>query len=195
MLSPSKTLTTISPNQLTTCNALAGAATIGNAFLNTYTGGMVSYDLSYSYEDGFGASVGGGMKIMDGLGIGATLSYNEQSGFGASIGLQAGTSALSYNAGLSYSQSGGISANAGIGLGLGRNAATGSYSSTLNLGVSYNRRDGFGTSVGISRNNNVVMPGVGATISRSEYGGLEQISHRTNTDKRKERVEDPGLEA
>ncbi|MDI7158155.1 peptidase M23, partial [Leptospira santarosai] len=151
--------------------ALAGAATIGNAFLNTYTGGMVSYDLSYSYEDGFGASVGGGMKIIDGLGIGATLSYNEQSGFGASFGLQAGTSALSYNAGLSYSQSGGISANAGLGLGLGRNAATGSYSSTLNLGVSYNRRDGFGTSVGISRNNNVVMPGVGASISRSEYGG------------------------
>ncbi|ONF83453.1 peptidase M23 [Leptospira santarosai serovar Grippotyphosa] len=152
--------------------ALAGAATIGNAFLTTYAGGMVSYDLSYSYEDGFGASVGGGMKIMDGLGIGATLSYNEQSGFGASIGLQAGTSALSYNAGLSYSQRDGISANAGIGLGLGKNAATGSYSSTLNLGVSYNRRDGFGTSVGISRNNNVVMPGVGATISRSEYGGF-----------------------
>uniref|UniRef100_UPI000D1E7AFE TIGR04388 family protein n=1 Tax=Leptospira santarosai TaxID=28183 RepID=UPI000D1E7AFE len=92
--------------------ALAGAATIGNAFLTTYAGGMVSYDLSYSYEDGFGASVGGGMKIMDGLGIGATLSYNEQSGFGASIGLQAGTSALSYNAGLSYSQRNGISANA-----------------------------------------------------------------------------------
>ncbi|EMO86619.1 hypothetical protein [Leptospira santarosai] len=110
--------------------------------------------------------------------------------------MQAGTSALSYNAGLSYSQSGGISANAGIGLGLGRNAATGSYSSTLNLGVSYNRRDGFGTSVGISRNNNVVMPGVGASISRSvnmEDG--EPILHRTNTDKRKERVEDPGLEA
>ncbi|MDI7238058.1 M23 family peptidase, partial [Leptospira santarosai] len=100
-----------------------------------------------------------------------TLSYNEQSGFGASVGLQAGTSALSFNAGLSYSQSGGISANAGLGLGLGKNAATGSYSSTLNLGVSYNRRDGFGTSVGISRNNNVVMPGVGASISRSEYGG------------------------
>ncbi|MDI7215807.1 hypothetical protein [Leptospira santarosai] len=88
-----------------------------------------------------------------------------------SFGLQAGTSALSYNAGLSYSERDGISGSAGIGLGLGRNAATGSYSSTLNLGVSYNRRDGFGTSVGISRNNNVVMPGVGASISRSEYGG------------------------
>ncbi|MDO6395984.1 peptidase M23, partial [Leptospira santarosai] len=64
------------------------------------------------------------------------------------------------------------SGSAGLGLGLGKNATTGSYSSTLNLGVSYNRRDGFGTSVGISRNNNVVMPGVGASISRSEYGGF-----------------------
>ncbi|EMM76969.1 hypothetical protein LEP1GSC040_4004 [Leptospira santarosai str. 2000030832] len=54
-----------------------------------------------------------------------------------SFGLQAGTSALSYNAGLSYSERDGISGSAGIGLGLGRNAATGSYSSTLNLGVSY----------------------------------------------------------
>ncbi|EKR93806.1 hypothetical protein LEP1GSC163_2538 [Leptospira santarosai str. CBC379] len=85
-----------------------------------------------------------------------------------SFGLQAGTSALSYNAGLSYSERDGISGSAGIGLGLGKNAATGSYSSTLNLGVSYNRRDGFGTSVGISRNNNVVMPGVGASISSAE---------------------------
>ncbi|MDO6395522.1 TIGR04388 family protein [Leptospira santarosai] len=152
--------------------ALAGAvSTLGTA-ASVYTGGLIGFDCSYSYADGFGASVGGGMKIIDGLGIGATLSYNEQSGFGASVGLQAGTSALSYNAGLSYSQSGGISANAGLGLGLGKNATTGSYSSTLNLGVSYNRRDGFGTSVGLSRNNNVVMPGVGASISRSEYGGF-----------------------
>nr|WP_232610197.1 hypothetical protein [Leptospira santarosai] len=169
MLSPPKML---NANQLTTCKALAGAATIGNAFLYEFTGGMVSYDLSYSYEDGFGASVGSGMKIVEGLGVGSTLSYNEQNGFGMSLGLQAGTSALSYNAGLSYSERDGISGSAGIGLGLGKNAATGSYSSTLNLGVSYNRRDGFGTSVGISRNNNVVMPGVGASISRSEYGGF-----------------------
>ncbi|WP_415857828.1 hypothetical protein [Leptospira weilii] len=151
--------------------ALAGAANIGNAFLNTYTGGMVSYNLSYTRDGGFGASVGGGFKVMEGLGVGATLSYNEQSGFGASVGLQAGTSALSFNAGLSYSERDGISGNAGIGLGMGRNATTGSYSSSLNLGVSYNRRDGFGTSAGLSSNNNVVLPGVGATISRSEYGG------------------------
>ncbi|EMF97933.1 hypothetical protein LEP1GSC123_4075 [Leptospira borgpetersenii str. 200701203] len=108
---------------------------------------------------------------MEGLGVGATLSYNEQTGFGASAGLQAGTSALSFNAGISYSEQGGISANAGLGLGMGKNGTTGSYASTLNLGMSYNRNDGFGTSVGISRNNNVVLPGVGATISRSEFGG------------------------
>ncbi|EKP13890.1 hypothetical protein LEP1GSC128_1339, partial [Leptospira borgpetersenii str. 200801926] len=81
----------------------------------------MSYDISYSYEKGFGASVGGGMKLMEGLGVGATLSYNEQTGFGASAGLQAGTSALSFNAGISYSEQGGISANAGLGLGMGKN--------------------------------------------------------------------------
>ncbi|EKS01135.1 hypothetical protein LEP1GSC125_0042, partial [Leptospira mayottensis 200901122] len=151
--------------------ALAGAATIGNAPLSIATGGLVSYDLSYSREKGFGASVGGGMKLMEGLGVGATLSYNEQTGFGGSAGLQAGTSALSFNAGISYSEQGGISANAGLGVGMGKNATTGSYASTLNLGMSYNRQDGFGTSAGLSSNNNHVLPGMGATISRSEYAG------------------------
>ncbi|AXR66658.1 hypothetical protein DPV73_00010 [Leptospira mayottensis] len=94
--------------------------TIGNAPLAIATVGMVSYDLSYSYDKGFGASVGGGMKLMEGLGVGATLSYNEQTGFGGSLGLQAGTSALSFNAGLNYSQQGGISGSAGIGRGLGK---------------------------------------------------------------------------
>ncbi|WP_254055558.1 hypothetical protein [Leptospira mayottensis] len=151
--------------------ALAGAATIGNAPLAIATVGMVSYDLSYSYDKGFGASVGGGMKLMEGLGVGATLSYNEQTGFGGSLGLQAGTSALSFNAGLNYSQQGGISGSAGIGRGLGKNAATGSYSASLNLGVSYSRQDGFGMNAGLSSNNNHVLPGMGATISRSEYAG------------------------
>ncbi|WP_438266269.1 TIGR04388 family protein [Leptospira kirschneri] len=147
--------------------ALAGVANVGNAYLSTYTLGAVSYNLSYSYADGFGASVGGGLKIANGLGVGATLSYNENQGFGGSVGFQAGTSALSFNAGLSYSQRDGISANAGIGVGLGGKKPTGS----LNLGVSYNRQDGLGTSVGISSNNNKITHGMGLNITRSEYGG------------------------
>ncbi|EMG13451.1 hypothetical protein LEP1GSC151_5868 [Leptospira interrogans serovar Grippotyphosa str. LT2186] len=147
--------------------ALAGAANVGNAFLYEFTGGTVSYNLSYSYADGFGASIGGGWKIANGLGVGATLSYNENQGFGGSVGLQAGTSALSFNAGLSYSQRDGVSANAGVGIGLGGKKPTGS----LNLGVSYNRQDGLGTSVGISSNNNKITHGMGLNITRSEYGG------------------------
>ncbi|EKR28529.1 hypothetical protein LEP1GSC087_0538 [Leptospira interrogans serovar Bataviae str. L1111] len=96
--------------------ALAGAANIGNAYLNKFG---VNYNISYSYAEGFGASVGVGFKIAEGLGVGATLSYNENQGFGGSVGLQAGTSALSFNAGLSYSQRDGVSANAGVGIGLG----------------------------------------------------------------------------
>uniref|UniRef100_UPI00077344B3 hypothetical protein n=1 Tax=Leptospira interrogans TaxID=173 RepID=UPI00077344B3 len=147
--------------------ALAGAANVGNAFLYEFTGGTVSYNLSYSYADGFGASIGGGWKIANGLGVGATLSYNENQGFGGSVGLQVGTSALSFNAGLSYSQRDGVSANAGVGIGLGGKKPTGS----LNLGVSYNRQDGLGTSVGISSNNNKITHGMGLNITRSEYGG------------------------
>ncbi|UOG55063.1 peptidase M23 [Leptospira noguchii] len=147
--------------------ALAGVANVGSAYLSTYTFGIVSYNLSYSYADGFGASVGGGWQVAKGLGVGATLSYNEQSGFGASVGFQAGTSALSFNGGLSYSQRDGISANAGVGIGLGGKKPTGS----LNLGVSYNKQDGLGTSAGISSNNNKITHGMGLNITRSEYGG------------------------
>ncbi|EMO40136.1 hypothetical protein LEP1GSC186_4784, partial [Leptospira noguchii serovar Autumnalis str. ZUN142] len=147
--------------------ALAGVANIGNAYLSTYTFGAVSYNLSYSYADGFGASVGGGWQVAKGLGVGATLSYNEQSGFGASVGFQAGTSALSFNGGLSYSQRDGVSANAGVGIGLGGKKPTGS----LNLGVSYNKQDGLGTSAGISSNNNKITHGMGLNITKSEYGG------------------------
>nr|WP_254055999.1 TIGR04388 family protein [Leptospira mayottensis] len=151
--------------------ALAGAvSTVGTA-ASIYTGGVIGFDCSYSYADGFGASVGGGMKLMEGLAVGATLSYNEQTGFGGSVGLQAGTNALSFNAGLNYSQQGGISGSAGLGRGLGKNGATGSYSASLNLGVSYSRQDGFGMNAGLSSNNNHVLPGMGATISRSEYSG------------------------
>ncbi|UOG55073.1 hypothetical protein [Leptospira noguchii] len=147
--------------------ALAGVANVGSAYLSTYTFGIVSYNLSYSYADGFGASVGGGWQVAKGLGVGATLSYNEQSGFGASVGFQAGTSALSFNGGLSYSQRDGVSANAGVGIGLGGKKPTGS----LNLGVSYNKQDGLGTSAGISSNNNKITHGMGLNITRSEYGG------------------------
>ncbi|MGJ4754353.1 TIGR04388 family protein [Leptospira kmetyi] len=147
--------------------ALAGAANAGNALLYDVTGGAISYNLSYSYDQGFGASIGGGLKIMEGLGVGATISYNEQSGFGGSVGLQAGTSKLNFNAGISYSQAGGVSANAGVGVGLGKNP-----SATLNLGVSYSRQDGLGASAGLSANSkNKVVDGMGFNISKSEYGG------------------------
>ncbi|EMO87254.1 M23 family metallopeptidase [Leptospira noguchii] len=152
--------------------ALAGAANVGNAGLFLVTGGMLNYDLSYSYTNGFGASIGGGLSLGEGLGVGFSLSYNEQTGFGASAGLQAGTSALSFNAGLSYSQAGGISGNAGVGIGIGQNTKTGSYAASLNLGVSYNQQDGFGGTAGLSSNNNKILPGMGGSITASEYAGL-----------------------
>ncbi|MCL8268804.1 peptidase M23, partial [Leptospira weilii] len=100
--------------------ALAGAVSTAGTAASVFTAGAIGFDCSYSYADGFGASVGGGFKVMEGLGVGATLSYNEQSGFGASVGLQAGTSRLNINAGLSYSERDGVSANVGLNYGLGK---------------------------------------------------------------------------
>ncbi|OMI13000.1 peptidase M23, partial [Leptospira weilii serovar Heyan] len=117
--------------------ALAGAVSTAGTAASVFTAGAIGFDCSYSYADGFGASVGGGFKVMEGLGVGATLSYNEQSGFGASAGLQAGTSRLNINAGLSYSERDGISGNVGLNYGLGKDPKAG-----LSLGMSYNRQDG-----------------------------------------------------
>ncbi|EMF79565.1 hypothetical protein LEP1GSC188_0097 [Leptospira weilii serovar Topaz str. LT2116] len=60
--------------------ALAGAVSTAGTAASVFTAGAIGFDCSYSYADGFGASVGVGYKLMEGLGVGATLSYNEQSG-------------------------------------------------------------------------------------------------------------------
>ncbi|EMF83744.1 peptidase, M23 family [Leptospira weilii serovar Topaz str. LT2116] len=146
--------------------ALAGAVSTAGTAASVFTAGAIGFDCSYSYADGFGASVGVGYKLMEGLGVGATLSYNEQSGFGASVGLQAGTSRLNINAGLSYSERDGISANVGLNYGLGKDPKTG-----LNLGVSYNRQDGMGASVGLTSKSGVLRD-TGANITRTEYSGF-----------------------
>ncbi|MDL5247511.1 peptidase M23, partial [Leptospira weilii] len=146
--------------------ALAGAVSTAGTAASVFTAGAIGFDCSYSYADGFGASVGGGFKVMEGLGVGATLSYNEQSGFGASVGLQAGTSRLNINAGLSYSERDGVSANVGLNYGLGKNPKAG-----LSLGMSYNRQDGMGASVGLTSKGGVLRD-TGANITRSEYSGF-----------------------
>ncbi|ULH30657.1 peptidase M23 [Leptospira weilii] len=146
--------------------ALAGAVSTAGTAASVFTAGAIGFDCSYSYADGFGASLGGGYKLMEGLGVGATLSYNEQSGFGASAGLQAGTSRLNINAGLSYSERDGVSGNVGLNYGLGKDPKAG-----LSLGVSYNRQDGMGASVGLTSRGGVLRD-TGANITRSEYSGF-----------------------
>ncbi|WP_235596179.1 peptidase M23, partial [Leptospira weilii] len=146
--------------------ALAGAVSTAGTAASVFTAGTIGFDCSYSYADGFGASVGVGYKFMEGLGVGATLSYNEQSGFGASAGLQAGTSRLNINAGLSYSERDGVSGNVGLNYGLGKDPKAG-----LSLGMSYNRQDGMGASVGLTSKGGILRD-TGANITRSEYSGF-----------------------
>ncbi|WP_061224461.1 hypothetical protein, partial [Leptospira weilii] len=146
--------------------ALAGAVSTAGTAASVFTAGTIGFDCSYSYADGFGASVGVGYKFMEGLGVGATLSYNEQSGFGASAGLQAGTSRLNINAGLSYSERDGVSGNVGLNYGLGKDPKAG-----LSLGMSYNRQDGMGASVGLTSKGGILRD-TGANITRTEYSGF-----------------------
>ncbi|MBM9549247.1 hypothetical protein JWG40_19650 [Leptospira sp. 201903074] len=88
----------------------------------------VTVDATYSYDEGFGASVGVGVGGVATVGI----SYSDQGGFGASV--SAGIGPL--QVGLSYSQQGGFGANIGF------------KSNNLQLGLSYSEKDGFGGQVG-----------------------------------------------
>ncbi|MBM9549243.1 hypothetical protein JWG40_19630, partial [Leptospira sp. 201903074] len=156
--------------------AAAGFATIGNAALFVATAGTVSYDLSYSYAEGFGASIGGGYNFVPGLSLGGTLSYNEYQGFDGSVGVQArmtNDSSVTLNAGVSFKADTkgrvtGSRVDVGVGLGLGKNQS-GGHNASLNLGLSYDRKEGFGQSAGISENTNKFVPQSSLDVSRAAF--------------------------
>ncbi|MDI7166983.1 hypothetical protein QMN02_18360, partial [Leptospira santarosai] len=106
-LSPSKMLTTISPNQLTTCKALVGAVGgAAGAAVKSFTGGAVTVGLSYSAENGFGASVGVGYGPAT-----VSVGISERGGTTVDVGFNK----AGFNAGLSYnSKTGQASVNAGL---------------------------------------------------------------------------------
>ncbi|MCT8335633.1 polymorphic toxin-type HINT domain-containing protein, partial [Leptospira sp. 85282-16] len=84
-------------------------------------------EMSYSYADGFGASVGAGVK-----GVTVGVSYSDQAGFGASI--SAGVGPLSV--GINYSQQGGFGTSVGFKTG------------NIQVGLSYSEQDGFSGQIG-----------------------------------------------
>ncbi|AIT10872.1 hypothetical protein LSS_21425 [Leptospira santarosai serovar Shermani str. LT 821] len=149
MLSPSEILTTISPNQLTTCKALVGAVGgAAGAAVKSFTGGAVTVGLSYSAENGFGASVGVGYGPAT-----VSLGISERGGTTVDLGLKKG----GFNAGLSYnSKTGSVSGNVGLEIAKGSS-----------LGISYNEGDGFGASISKSLDS-----GVNGSLSWSQKGGV-----------------------
>ncbi|WP_246048479.1 hypothetical protein [Leptospira sarikeiensis] len=153
---------------------LAGAANIGNAFLQGVSWGALSYETSYSYKDGFGVSVGGGYKLADGLAIGGSIAYNAKSGdFNGSIGLQNRfdtSGRLTGNLGVSFNQDGFTGIDAGLGIGLGTKA-NGNYAGSLNLGLNYDNTNGFGQSAGISENTNKYLPQSSVDYNHSAWAG------------------------
>ncbi|WP_406600514.1 peptidase M23 [Leptospira sanjuanensis] len=125
--------------------AVGGAA---GAAVRSFTGGAVTVGLSYSAENGFGASVGVGYGPAT-----VSVGISERGGTTVDLGLTKG----GFNAGLSYnSKTGSTSVNAGF-----------TSKSGTGLALSYNEGDGFGASLSKSFSN-----GVNAGLSWSEKAGV-----------------------
>ncbi|EMF92187.1 hypothetical protein LEP1GSC005_0200 [Leptospira santarosai str. ST188] len=125
--------------------AVGGAA---GAAVKSFTGGAVTVGLSYSAENGFGASVGVGYGPAT-----VNLGISERGGTTVDLGLKKG----GFNAGLSYnSKTGSVSGNVGLEIAKGSS-----------LGISYNEGDGFGASISKSLSN-----GVNGSLSWSQKGGV-----------------------
>ncbi|WP_420915028.1 hypothetical protein [Leptospira weilii] len=126
--------------------AVGGAA---GAAVKSFTGGAVNVGLSYSAENGFGASVGVGYGP-------ATVSVGISERGGTSVDV--GFNKAGFNAGLSYnSKTGSVSGSAGFT----------SQSSGTGFALSYSEGDGFGASLSKSFSN-----GLNGGVSWSEKGGV-----------------------
>ncbi|WP_139324797.1 TIGR04388 family protein [Leptospira santarosai] len=147
--------------------AVGGAA---GAAVRSFTGGAVSMNLSYSAENGFGASVGVGYGPAA-----VTVGISERGGVDVGLGFQYGLSNNNgaLNGGLNYnSKTGKASGN------LGFSSAGGST-----FAMSYNEQSGAGVSAGHN-----FESGVGGNVSWSEHDGfggglsysLQQNESKTN---------------
>ncbi len=168
--------------------------------VSAYTGAAgINVGLSYSYEDGFGGSlglgVGGatvglnysqgdglggnlGMKVAGGAGL--NLSYSGDEGFSGGIAYKGSSGAV----GLNYSEQGGLGAHGGVVSQDGLNSAGLSYTETGGLGgyggrgdqkLTYTQEDGIGVSLSAGN----AQTGAG-TLSISQHGGLS-ASLKQNT--------------
>ncbi|MFQ4104103.1 polymorphic toxin-type HINT domain-containing protein, partial [Leptospira borgpetersenii] len=139
--------------------AVGGAA---GAAVKSFTGGAVNVGLSYSAENGFGASVGVGYGPAT-----ATVGISERGGTSVDVGLTKG----GFNAGLSYnSKTGSVSGSTGF-----------TSQNGTGFALSYNEGDGFGASLSQSFSN-----GVNGGISWSEKGGVGgNIGYEAPGDKNK----------
>ncbi|WP_246048806.1 hypothetical protein [Leptospira sarikeiensis] len=153
--------------------ALAGAANVGNAYLQGLSGGTISYEMSYSYKEGFGVSVGGGIGKA-GIGLGGSISWNERTGdISGSVGIQArmvSSGRITANLGINFDNTGITGASTGFGVGLGSNSK-GSPLASLNAGISYDKNTGFGQSVGLSENTNKYTAQTSLDYSHTAWGG------------------------
>ncbi|TGL21018.1 DUF882 domain-containing protein, partial [Leptospira bourretii] len=127
--------------------ALAAYKTVKGAYeggvLGALAGAVSAYssitgvDVSYSYDEGFGANVGVKMGAVS-LGV----SYSESAGFGASASVKLG----GLSAGVSYTQNGGFGASVGYEFGGNNDVLKG-----LGVNLSYSQSGGFSGGVSYSK--------------------------------------------
>ncbi|MBW0435907.1 hypothetical protein HGB47_20070 [Leptospira yasudae] len=128
---------------------LGAITAAGNAYTSQF--GVTT---SYTYADGFGASVGYKLGGLVDVGV----SYSEKSGFGVSAGVTVG----GISAGISYSQEGGFGANVGI------KTASG-------VGMKLSYQDGQGISASLDYKQGNRANGFQSSISYGQDGFSGQV--------------------
>ncbi|RHX80920.1 polymorphic toxin-type HINT domain-containing protein, partial [Leptospira yasudae] len=128
---------------------LGAITAAGNAYTSQF--GVTT---SYTYADGFGASVGYKLGGLVDVGV----SYSEKSGFGVSAGVTVG----GISAGISYSQEGGFGANVGI------KTASG-------VGMKLSYQDGQGISASLDYKQGNRANGFQSSISYGQNGFSGQV--------------------
>ena len=146
--------------------------------VQAYTGGMLSFDLAYTKDGGFGGSVSvgksiglnatvgyskkGGYNVGAGYGfgggVGFGINYSEKNGFGGQISIPV----QGINLGLSYSEKGGIGVHAGASTEHGQ----------MNLGVQLDTHGKFqGYNVGVT-----------AKATAGKFSGSQSVGFGFNRD-------------
>lgn len=150
-----------------------GSSAINFATGSYATGGGYSVNMSYTYADGYGASVGYSTGGTGGFNLG--VSYSQKDGFGVYGGVELGQG---FSIGGRVTERGGFGVNAGYTTSLGSSGATGALKVGYNFDKDGNPQ-GWNTEVGIQSKETAGQPRWNGALtydSTNGYGGRIGVS-------------------